>query len=85
MAPDWKGGCGLTRLLERFTGSERWDDPELLMAAYERHNAQVREAIPRRRLLEWRAADGWGPLCRAFRTPIPDDPFPWLNKRSDWG
>jgi len=84
LAPDWKDGRGLLALLERFTGTEHWDDPATLMAAYERHNADVRESVPRHRLLEWHAAEGWAPICHALGVPVPDLPFPWRNQRSNW-
>lgn len=84
LAPGWSEGRGLLDLLERFAGTERWDDPATLQAAYERHNAGVRRAVPPDRLLEWRAAEGWPPICRALNLPIPDLPFPWLNRREDW-
>jgi hypothetical protein len=58
LAPDWKEGRDLLDLFERFAG-KRWDDPATLMAAYERHNAEVRRAVPRARLVEWRGEDGW--------------------------
>src|SRR4051812_39414468 len=57
-APDWDGGRGFLALLERFTGTVRWDDASTMMAAYERHNAEVRKAVPAARLLEWRAVEG---------------------------
>lgn len=85
LAPDWRGGRDLLALLERFAGTVHWDDPATLMAAYERHNAAVRAAIPPHRLLEWRAAEGWAPICRAIGVPVPDRPFPWTNRRSEWG
>lgn len=84
-APDWAEGCGLTDLLERFTGAPKWDDPALLMAAYERHNSIVKQAIPPGRLIEWHAGDGWGPICQRLGLPVPDIPFPWVNQRSEWG
>lgn len=84
LAPGWNDGRDLLDLLERFTGAQHWDDPATLMAAYERHNAEVRETVPRQRLLEWRASDGWEPLCRALGLPAPDMPFPWTNRRSEW-
>lgn len=84
LAPDWSEGRGFLVLLERFTERKRWDDPATMMAAYERHNAQVRKSVPRRRLLEWRAAEGWAPICDALGLPVPDRPFPWINRRSDW-
>lgn len=85
LAPDWHDGRDLLTLLERFTGTSQWNEPARLMAAYERHNAAVRATIPPHRLLEWRATDGWAPLCQALGLPIPDHPFPWTNRRSDWG
>lgn len=84
LASDWNEGRGLLELLERFTGSQQWDDPATLQAAYERHNAGVRETVSRHRLLEWQAAEGWEPICRALDLPVPDRPFPWVNRRSEW-
>ena len=85
LAPDWNEGRGLLDLLERFTGSKQWDDSATLMAAYERHNAVVKRSIPPQRLLEWRASQGWTPLCAALGVPVPNQPFPWTNRREDWG
>jgi hypothetical protein len=82
--PDWKEGRGLLDLLERFTGTKDWDDPATMMAAYERHNAEVRQTIPPHRLLEWRATDGWAPICHALGVTVPQFPFPWTNQRSEW-
>jgi Sulfotransferase domain len=84
LAPDWNDGYGLTNLLARFAGSNRWDDPELLMRAYDSHVAEVRKAVPADRLLEWRAEDGWDPICHALDVPVPGNPFPWRNRREDW-
>lgn len=84
LAPDWNEGRGFLDLLERFTGTARWDDPATMMAAYERHNAEVRRLAPPQRLLEWRATDGWQPICRALGLSAPDLPFPWVNQRSEW-
>jgi hypothetical protein len=81
LAADWNEGRGRLTLLERFTGTERWDDPTTLRAAYERHNAEVKKIVPRQRLLEWRAAEGWSPLCHALGVPVPDLPFPWIDGR----
>ncbi len=85
LAPDWREGRALLDLLERFAATEDWDDPETLMAAYERHNAEVRAGVALHRLLEWRATEGWEPICKALGVPVPDIPFPWANRREDWG
>jgi len=84
LAPDWNEGRRFLDLLERFTGTTRWNDRAAMMAAYERHNAEVRETVPRDRLLEWRAAEGWAPICAALGVPTPDLPFPWSNRRRNW-
>ena len=81
LAVDWRAGRGLVSLLERFTGTQQWDDPALLMAAYERHNAEVRKTIPQGRLLEWRATEGWEPICRALGLPVPNLPFQRIDGR----
>jgi hypothetical protein len=85
LAPEWSEGRDLVDLFERFTGTTRWDDEATLMAAYEQHNAEVRATIPPQRLLEWNAKEGWEPLCRALGKPVPDQPFPWTNRRENWG
>jgi hypothetical protein len=48
-------------------------------AAFDRHNAEVRAHAPANRLVEWRATDGWGPLCAALGVPVPAEPFPLTN------
>jgi hypothetical protein len=70
-------------LLARTFGPH-WDDPRRAMAAYERHNAQVRAECPAQRLIEWAPQDGWAPLCAALRVPVPDQPFPNTNSTRDF-
>ena len=70
-------------LLGREIG-EDWDDAERAQAFYERHNDEVRREAPPERLLEWRAEEGWEPLCRALGLPVPDEPFPRVNTREEW-
>src|SRR5438874_1939290 len=66
----------------RFT--DRLDDRDAAIAAYERHNADVRASAPPDRLLEWRPAEGWGPICAALGLPVPDQPFPHVNTTADF-
>ncbi|MGN6377380.1 MAG: sulfotransferase family protein [Gaiellales bacterium] len=54
-------------------------DREQAIAAYERHNADVRARAPRDRLVDWQPSAGWGPLCAALGVPVPDEPFPHTN------
>ncbi|MCK2218520.1 sulfotransferase family protein [Actinomadura sp. ATCC 31491] len=59
------------------------DDPDQVIAAYERHLDEVRATVPAHRLLEWQPADGWEPLCAALGVPVPDEPFPHENTTAD--
>jgi len=61
-----------------------WQDEDAAKAAYERHNASVRAAVPADRLLEWRPGDGWASICAALDLPVPDAPFPHVNTTSDF-
>ena len=71
------------RLLNsRFTPD--WADEDAAKAAFERHNAAVRAAIPADRLVEWRPGDGWKPICDALGRPVPPDPFPHVNRTADF-
>ncbi len=54
------------------------------IAAYERHNANVRATAPADRLLEWQAGDGWEPICRALGVAVPEEPFPHVNSTAEF-
>jgi len=60
------------------------DDPEDVMAGYERWIGEVRAEIPPERLVEWQPGDGWKPICRALGVPVPDLPFPHENSTADY-
>jgi hypothetical protein len=66
----------------RFTAA--LDDREACIAAYERHNAEVRRRVAPGRLLEWRASEGWAPLCAALGLPVPSQPFPRVNTSEEF-
>lgn len=59
-------------------------DPDAAKAGYERHAAEVRASIPASRLVEWRASDGWAPLCEALGVAVPEEPFPLTNTSEEW-
>jgi Sulfotransferase domain len=63
---------------------EHWDDPVQAMAAYERHNGEVRDAFSPDRLVVWEPEEGWGPICRALGVDVPTEPFPHINTTEDW-
>ena len=59
-------------------------DKDACIAAFNRHNEEVRRLAPKNRFLEWQAGDGWEPLCRALNLPIPDEPFPHVNTKDEF-
>ncbi len=60
------------------------DDPEDVMAGYERWLLEVRTQIAPERLIEWQPGDGWEPICRALGLPVPDLPFPHENSTAEY-
>jgi hypothetical protein len=54
-------------------------DREYAVGVFERHIERVRAEIPAQRLLIYRVADGWEPLCEFLGVPVPDAPFPHNN------
>ena len=61
------------------------DDRGHMLAAFERHTAEVQQAIPRERLLVLDVKQGWKPLCDFLGVPMPSKPFPKLNSRDELG
>lgn len=76
-------GDAIKALVRDHIGQD-WHDAEATKAAYDRHNAEVRATIPSSRLLEWRATDGWAPLCEALGVDVPDEPFPVTNTTEEF-
>jgi hypothetical protein len=72
----------IAMLQDRLTAG--WDDHAQAIAAYERHNEEVRAGASPERLLEWRPGDGWEPLCAALDLPVPEEPFPHENTTADF-
>ena len=62
----------------------RWREREPAVAAYERHNEEVRREVPAGRLIDWQPGDGWEPICAALDLPAPDRPFPHVNTTADF-
>ncbi|WP_162178350.1 sulfotransferase family protein [Parvularcula oceani] len=73
----------LRATIEEHLGGD-YGDREALLATFARHEAAVREAVPPDRLLVFKVAEGWGPLCRFLGQAEPDEPFPRVNAREDF-
>jgi hypothetical protein len=69
-------------LTRRFTPG--WANAATAMAAYERHNEEVRRSVGGERLLEWKPGDGWEPICGALALDVPAQPFPHENTAADF-
>jgi hypothetical protein len=46
---------------------------------YRDHNAAVKAAVPKERLLVYRLGSGWEPLCKFLGKDTPKVPFPHMN------
>jgi hypothetical protein len=73
--------------MERASKVMIWDffdgrlmDRAHVTAVYERHNRDVKAAIPPERLLTFDVREGWEPLCRFLKVPVPATPFPRVNE-----
>jgi hypothetical protein len=64
--------------------SDDFENKDAMIAAYERHNAEVRAEVPTDRLIDWTPSDGWGPICVALGKPVPDEPFPVTNTTKEF-
>ena len=57
----------------------RGADRDHMLARFRAHAADVAATLPPERLLIYRVAEGWGPLCAFLDVPVPDAPFPHAN------
>ncbi len=62
----------------------RLHDKAFMLDRYRSHNAEVMRTVPPERLLVFKVADGWGPLCEFLGVPVPDAPFPSVNSTEDF-
>jgi hypothetical protein len=71
-------------ILERQFQGRYWDR-RAAIEIFENHVRDVRKMVPPGRLLEYRIADGWGPLCEFLGLPEPEDEaFPRKNDRASF-
>jgi hypothetical protein len=61
------------------TFSGNFEDREHAIAIFERHNAEVMRTVPADRLLIYRVAEGWRPLCGFLGAEPPGQAFPHIN------
>jgi hypothetical protein len=78
------GGMTLPRILGWDPNDPAMHEREPMIARFEAHNAEVLQTIPAERLLVFRAAEGWAPLCAFLGVPIPETPYPRANTSDEW-
>jgi hypothetical protein len=59
-------------------------DAEVSMAAFNRHNEEVKRVIAPARLLVFEAKQGWEPLCKFLDVPVPSIPYPRVNSTEEF-
>jgi Sulfotransferase domain len=62
----------------------RIEDRACAIGVYNAHRERVIATVPKARLLEFDAKDGWEPLCRFLGVPAPDEPYPRVNTNEDF-
>ncbi|MDY6827826.1 MAG: sulfotransferase [Pseudomonadota bacterium] len=85
-APDGnsaQGSMARELILERTFDGRHLDEAHAI-AVYKAHRQAVIEGLPADRLLRFRAADGWAPLCNFLGVPVPDSPYPRVNSTDEF-
>lgn len=76
------GGKTIRKIMLGFYGVRNVDDMRrTAKTRYKQHYTEIRAAVPKDRLLEFRLEDGWEPFCEFLGKKVPDVPFPVKNKR----
>ena len=78
---EWFGATMPQLFSQRF--SDDLENAATMMEAFDRHNEEVRRAVPAERLLEWTVSDGWEPICARLGVAVPDEPFPLTNTTTE--
>ena len=74
----------MIRTMMARTFSDDLRDKDKCIAAFLKHNDEVRRTAPKDRLVEWTVAHGWTPLCNALGLPLPSEPFPQSNSKDEF-
>jgi hypothetical protein len=70
-------------LFEKRLGLNRNNHDEMI-AYFKRHEKDVMEGVPAKKLLVFNAKQGWEPLCKFLGLPVPPTPFPKTNTREEF-
>jgi hypothetical protein len=87
VSPQWRAFLEMIdRLLwqDRGTFASGFAEPQQLIDTMTRHNDEVKRDVPPERLLVWSVDEGWEPLCDFLELPVPAEPFPHANDRTEF-
>ncbi|MDZ4740031.1 MAG: sulfotransferase [Alphaproteobacteria bacterium] len=73
------------KLIATNTFADHLLDREHCIAVHQAHIEDVKRTIAPERLLVFQVSEGWDPLCRFLGVPVPDEPFPRVNERENFG
>ena len=60
--------------------NNRLEDKPYAIEIFKDHIEEVKHTVPVDRLLIFEARQGWEPLCEFLDVPVPDTPYPHVNK-----
>lgn len=82
---DWAASMYYPMLKKFFETFFEGDFPNRGKDIFLRHYDEVRDLVPKNRLLEYRITEGWGSLCDFLGEPTPEFiPFPHINDQADF-
>jgi hypothetical protein len=85
--PQWRG---FLEMIDRLvwegegTFASGHAEPQQLIDTMIRHNQEVEGNVPSERLLVWSVEEGWQRLCEFLEVPVPEQPFPHVNDRTEF-
>ena len=60
----------------------QFENRQRMIEIFHEYTADVQRTVPAERLLIFRVADGWEPLCQFLDVPVPNRPFPHVNDKA---
>jgi len=74
----------VAKMIWQDTFGGQFENRSHAIAAFERHNEEVRRAIPANRLLVHQISEGWEPLCKFLGCAVPAQAFPKANTTAEF-
>jgi len=62
---------------------DKLDDRDFMIRYFDKWREDVIAGLPPERLLVHRAKEGWAPICAFLGVPVPKEPYPRVNSKTD--